>query len=111
LALLGLLPEAAGARRDPVDADDPVDEDPGVTTHSGSSVPSGTISCTVAIVVFAAIAITGPKLRAVMRYVRLPQRSPRSALMNATSACSGVSKTYMRPSISRVSLPLASSVP
>ncbi len=40
---------------------------PGVTTASGSSSPRATILCTVAIVVFAAIAITGPKLRAVMR--------------------------------------------
>jgi len=32
-----------------------------------------------------AIAITGPKLRAAMRYVRLPQRSPASALTSATS--------------------------
>src|ERR1017187_5519864 len=40
---------------------------PGVTTASGSSSPSATIWCTVAIVVFAAIAITGPKLRGVIR--------------------------------------------
>jgi hypothetical protein len=75
--------EAAGAGRDAVDADDPLDEDPGVTTPSGSRLPSRTISCTVAIVVFAGHRHHGPKLRAVMRYVRLPQRSPRSALMNA----------------------------
>ena len=40
---------------------------PGVTMHSGSSVPSGTISRTSAIVQRAADAITGPKLRAVLR--------------------------------------------
>ena len=40
---------------------------PGVTMASGSSAPSSTISLTSAIVILAAIAITGPKLRAVLR--------------------------------------------
>ena len=40
---------------------------PGVTTASGSSSPSSTISCTVATVNWAAMAHTGPKLRADMR--------------------------------------------
>ena len=41
----------------------------------------------------AAVAITGPKLRAVSRKTRLPQRSPRSALMSAMSARIGCSST------------------
>ncbi len=40
---------------------------PGVTTASGSSDPSGTISSTCTIVVEAAAAMIGPKLRAVSR--------------------------------------------
>ena len=40
---------------------------PGVTMASGSSVPSSAISCTLATVFFAAMAITGPKLRAALR--------------------------------------------
>ena len=39
----------------------------GVTTDSGSSDPVGTTSRTSAIVSAAAVAITGPKLRAVRR--------------------------------------------
>src|SRR5690606_6237522 len=66
---------------------------PGVTTASGSSSPSGTTSLTWAMVHLAAIAISGPKLRAVLRYTRLPQRSPRCALISAKSACSGYSST------------------
>src|SRR5260221_14461901 len=84
---------------------------PGVTTASGSRAPSSTTSCTEAMVSLAALAMIGPKLRAALRYTRLPQRSPASALISATSAWIGISSTYMRPSISRVSLPLASSVP
>src|SRR5437899_1006444 len=37
---------------------------PGVTMHSGSSAPSSTISYTCAMVHFAALAMVGPKLRA-----------------------------------------------
>jgi hypothetical protein len=40
---------------------------PGVTTASGSSAPNSTTSCTLTTVVFAAIAMIGPKLRAVFR--------------------------------------------
>ena len=40
---------------------------PGVTTLSGSSAPSSTTSCTVATVKLAAVAMTGPKLRAALR--------------------------------------------
>ena len=40
---------------------------PGVTTTSGSSSPISTTRVTSAIVVAAAVAITGPKLRAVLR--------------------------------------------
>ena len=40
---------------------------PGVTMVSGSMVPSSAMSCTVAMVFFAAMAITGPKLRAALR--------------------------------------------
>src|SRR5437764_15391812 len=56
---------------------------PGVTIASGSSSPSGTISLTCAMVTLAAMAMMGPKLRAVLRYTRLPQRSPRCALISA----------------------------
>src|SRR3546814_11683307 len=62
---------------------------PGVTTDSGSSSPSATTPDTWAMVHAAAIAISGPKLRAVLRYTRLPQRSPRCALIRAKSARSG----------------------
>src|ERR1700690_2322819 len=48
---------------------------PGVTTASGSSAPSSTNCVTSATVSSAAIANTGLKLRADLRYVRLPQRS------------------------------------
>src|SRR5216117_780649 len=37
---------------------------PGVTMHSGSSAPSSTVSYTCAMVHFAALAMVGPKLRA-----------------------------------------------
>jgi len=40
---------------------------PGVTIASGSSSPRATISCTDATVTVAAIAMIGPKLRAVLR--------------------------------------------
>src|SRR5712664_175083 len=40
---------------------------PGVTMHSGSSAPSSTISYTWAMVHFAALAMVGPKLRALLR--------------------------------------------
>src|SRR2546426_3793265 len=40
---------------------------PGVTMHSGSSAPSSTISYTCAMVHFAALAMVGPKLRALLR--------------------------------------------
>src|SRR5690606_7583580 len=56
---------------------------PGVTMFSGSSSPSSTISRTCATATRAALAMMGPKLRAVLRYTRLPQRSPRSALIRA----------------------------
>src|SRR3546814_463709 len=56
---------------------------PGVTTASGSSSPSSTTSRTWATATRAALAMMGPKLRAVLRYTRLPQRSPRSALISA----------------------------
>src|SRR5690606_29204397 len=56
---------------------------PGVTTASGSSSPSSQTRPTEAMVWRAAMAITGPKLRAVLRYTRLPQRSPASALIRA----------------------------
>src|SRR5699024_4865754 len=84
---------------------------PGVTMCSGSSAPSSTTSETWAIVVAAAVAMIGPKLRAALRYTRLPQRSPWWALINAKSARIGYSSTYWRASISRGSLPSASSVP
>ena len=56
---------------------------PGVTTASGSSAPAGTISSTSAMVVRAAMAITGAKFRVVLRNTRLPWGSPFQALMNA----------------------------
>ena len=40
---------------------------PGVTILSGSSAPSSTTSFTIATEYFAAVAMTGPKLRADMR--------------------------------------------
>src|SRR5690606_436210 len=64
---------------------------PGVTMASGSSSPSSTTASTWAMVVLAAVAMMGPKLRAVLRYTRLPQRSARCALMSAKSACRGYS--------------------
>src|SRR5437899_350638 len=84
---------------------------PGVTMDSGSISPSSAISCTVAMVRSAAMAITGPKLRAALRYTRLPQRSPFSALISAMSPRIGYSSTYCLPSISRVSRSPANSVP
>src|SRR5688500_15559490 len=46
---------------------------PGVTMCSGSSSPSSTVSRTCTTEIFAAAAMIGPKLRALLRYVRLPQ--------------------------------------
>src|SRR5437762_2387936 len=48
---------------------------PGVTITSGSSAPSSTVSRTCTTVHRAAAAMIGAKLRAVLRYTRLPQRS------------------------------------
>jgi hypothetical protein len=59
--------EAAGGRRDAIDPDDPLHEDAGRDDRFRIELAEGDDPCTVAIVVFAAIAITGPKLRAVMR--------------------------------------------
>src|SRR5881396_17914 len=84
---------------------------PGVTMHSGSSAPSATVSYTCAMVHFAALAMVGPKFRALFLYTRFPQRSPFSALTSATSPRSGYSSTWPSPSIIRVSLPFARSVP
>lgn len=72
---------------------------PGVTICSGSSPPRSTTYETCTMVVLAALAITGPKLRAVLRYTRLPQRSPLKALISAKSAWTCVSNTYCLPSI------------
>src|SRR6266481_9063669 len=66
---------------------------PGVTIASGSSAPSSTISWTCTTAHRAAVAMIGAKLRAVLRYTRLPQRSPRSALISAKSAWIGNSRT------------------
>ena len=63
----------------------------GVTTASGSSEPAGTTSVTCAITVRAAVAITGPKLRAVLRYTRFPSSSARQAEISATSPWMGYS--------------------
>ena len=62
-------------------------------------------------VTFAAMHISGEKLRAVLRKTRLPQRSAFQARMMAKSALSGFSSTYSRPSMMRVSLPSAIWVP
>src|SRR5690606_26738551 len=56
---------------------------PGVTMVSGSSSPSSTMLSTCATATRAAVAMMGPKLRAVLRYTRLPQRSARKALISA----------------------------
>ena len=48
---------------------------------------------TSAMVSAAAVAITGPKLRAVLRYTRFPARSPMWAPMTATSPRIGNSST------------------
>src|SRR5580704_1996385 len=66
---------------------------PGVCTDSGSMSPSSTSSLAWTTVSSAAIAITGLKLRADLRYVRLPQRSARCARSSATSPRSGFSNT------------------
>src|SRR5690606_8597381 len=66
---------------------------PEVTMLSGSSMPRGTTSSTSTMVVFAAMHMAGPKLRAVMRYCRLPHRSARRALINEKSPVSAGSKT------------------
>ena len=62
-------------------------------------------------VTFAAMHISGEKLRAVLRKTRLPQRSAFHARTIAKSALSGFSSTYSRPSMTRVSLPSAICVP
>src|SRR5690606_42150701 len=62
---------------------------PGVTTCSGSMAPVSTTRRTWTTVVAAAVAMTGPKLRAVLRETRLPARAAGSALAGATSAVSG----------------------
>src|SRR5216683_5269204 len=49
---------------------------PGVWIWSGSISPAGTRCSTSATVIFAAVAIIGLKLRAVLRYTRLPAVSP-----------------------------------
>ena len=64
-----------------------------------------------AIVTVAAVAITGLKFRAVRRYTRLPTRSAFHACTNAKSPRSGISRTCGLPSITRVSLPSATTVP
>src|SRR6185312_1065753 len=66
---------------------------PGVTMHSGSSAPKSTTSRTWTAVMAPAIAMTGLKFRADLRYVRLPQRSARSARHSAMSPLIGCSST------------------
>src|SRR5262249_20901975 len=51
----------------------------GVAIDSGSSSPTATTSPTSAIVIVAAVAMSGLKLRAVCRYQRLPSSSARAA--------------------------------
>ena len=80
-------------------------------TDSGSSPPTATTSLASAIVTRAAVAINGLKLRAVRRYHRLPSVSARAANTSATSARIEHSRTCGTPSMTRSSLPSASSVP
>jgi hypothetical protein len=60
-----LKPPALGG--DARHAHDAADEDAGRHDGLGVERPSSTISCTVAIVHLAAVAMTGPKLRAALR--------------------------------------------
>src|SRR5439155_1067732 len=58
---------------------------PGVMTVSGSITPGSTSCSTSAIVCSEAVANTGLKFRADIRYTRFPLRSPRCAFTNAKS--------------------------
>ena len=62
----------------------------GVWIDSPSMPPTATISRTSAMVSVAAVAIIGLKLRAVLRYQRLPRASARSAYTSATSPLIGL---------------------
>ena len=71
---------------------------PGVTIDSGSSLPGSTTSATWTIVTLPAIAISGPKFRAVLLYRMLPWVSATRPLMSEKSAqmpCS--SKNFLPP--------------
>src|SRR5262249_22470641 len=83
----------------------------GVTIDSGSRPPAATISPASAIVSVAAVAISGLKLRAVLRYQRFPSSSAFAAYTRATSARIGSSRTCSTPPSTRTSLPSASGVP
>lgn len=69
----------------------------GVTTASGSRVPVPTTSRTCTIVVVAAVAITGAKLRAVLRYMRFPIPSERCAAIASNDSYSGWTNTFTDP--------------
>src|SRR5262245_50583706 len=84
---------------------------PGVTTASGSRPPTGTVAVTSTIVSVAAVAMTGPKLRVVLRNTRLPSGSARWAPIRATSPLMGYSRMWVRPSMVLTSLPSANGVP
>src|SRR3954465_15203570 len=84
---------------------------PGVWMWSGSISPAGTRCSTSTTVIFAAVAIIGLKLRAVLRYTRLPAVSPFQAWTMARSPNSPRSMMYFSPSNSFTSLPSAIKVP
>ena len=76
--------------------DDPVDEDARRDDVLGVDVADLDDPATPRrSVIAAAVAITGPKLRAVLRYTRLPIRSPTCAPISATSPWIGYSSTYV----------------
>src|ERR1700709_1403665 len=84
---------------------------PAVWMWSGSISPAGTRCSTSATVNFAAVAIIGLKLRAVLRYTRLPAVSPFQAWTMARAADQPRSLMNFSPSHYFTSLPSAIRVP
>src|SRR5690606_1080570 len=84
---------------------------PGRCTSCGSIAPSSTSSSASTIVVCAAVAMMGEKLRAVRQKTQLPKGSARRQRMSAKSASSASSSRKVRPLKTRVSLPSATTVP